>query len=192
LIVAGVVGLERAARTIGAWCWAERRCFELLGGWVHDTPEPALKALFARHSRHHAWRAERWAEILPRAYVPPVDELIAAGPGAEAFDLAGTVGPSARRLVAHYDVVYPAVVSAYESSPAGMHPVTDGPALRAIRIIVGDARHDLEEAASVRQRLIGGTSEPTELVHLREAVASSQVSEVVEGMPIPLFRRWGS
>ena len=187
-----VVGLERAARTLGAWCWAERRCFEVLGAWVHDTPEPALKALFARHSRHHAWRAERWAEILPRAYVPPEGDLIAVGTGAEVFDLMGSVGPSARRLVAHYDVLCPALLSAYESSPAGMHPVTDGPALRAIRIVVGDMQHDLDEASSVRRQLIGGTTELSELVQLREAVAACRISEVVEGMPLPLFRRWGS
>ena len=28
--------------------------------------------MFAAHSRHHAWRADRWAEILPRAYGFPM------------------------------------------------------------------------------------------------------------------------
>ena len=187
-----VVGLEQAARTLGGWCWAERRCFEILGGWVRDTDEHALKALFARHSRHHAWRAERWAEILPRAYVPDADALIVGGADAEVFDLAGTEDPSASRVVAHYDVLYPALLAAYQASPVVMHPVTDGPALRAIRIILGDAAHDFDEINALRAQLALGTVHPPLLAHLRVAVEKHQVSVVEEGKPASVFRRWGS
>ena len=187
-----VVGLEQAARTLGGWCWAERRCFELLGGWVRDTDEHALKALFARHSRHHAWRAERWAEILPRAYVPDADALITGGADDEVFDLAGTEGPSANRVVAHYDVLYPALLAAYQASPVVMHPVADGPALRAIRIILGDAAHDFGEIEALRQQLALGTVHSPLLAHLRVAVEKRQVSVVEEGKPASVFRRWGS
>lgn len=187
-----VVGLEQAARTLGGWCWAERRCFEILGGWVRDTDEHALKALFARHSRHHAWRAERWAEILPRAYVPDADALIAGDADTEVFDLAGTEDPSANRVAAHYDVLYPALLAAYQASPVVMHPVTDGPALRAIRIILGDAAHDFGEIEALRTQLALGTVHPPLLAHLRVAVEKRQVSVVEEGKPASVFRRWGS
>lgn len=187
-----VVGLEQAARTLGGWCWAERRCFEILGGWVRDTDEHALKAMFARHSRHHAWRAERWAEILPRAYVPDADALIAGGADAEVFDVAGTEGPSACRVVVHYDVLYPALLAAYQASPVLMHPVTDGPALRAIRIILGDAAHDLFEVKALRTQLALGTVHSPLLAHLRVAVEKHQVSVGEGGKPASVFRCWGS
>jgi hypothetical protein len=187
-----VVPLQDAARKIGAWCWAERRCFELLGGWVHDTPEPSVKALFARHSRHHAWRSERWAEILPGAYVPPPAELTAPTAEASWFDRMGTDSPSASRLVGHYHVLYPALLAAYDASPVVMHPVTDGPALRAIRIILGDARHDLAEAETVIQQFRSRDSGLPDLVDLRGHVENSLVSQAGARNPASAFRRWGS
>jgi len=187
-----LVGLQDTARSLGRWCWAERRCFEVLGGWVRDTPEPELKALFARHSRHHAWRADRWAEILPRAYVPTASELVTGGSDTIVFDLLGTEGPSANRLVAHYDVVYPALLAAYETSTAVMQPVTHGPALRATRIILGDAAHDLAEASSVVGRYAGGSVDSPVLRHLRHALAKIQVSGAEVEEPVSAFRRWGS
>lgn len=187
-----VVGLEAAARRLGSWCWAERRLFEILGGWVRDTPEAPLKALFATHSRHHGWRAERWAEVLPGAYVPGPEELIVGGAAGELFEALAAIEPSALRATAHYHVVYPALLAAYEASPVVMNPVTDGPALRAIRIIVGDAQHDLLEADAVCQRLPGGISDLVHLTQLRDAVAKMQVSGAEVGNPAPMFQRWGS
>lgn len=187
-----VVELATAARRIGAWCWAERRCFEILGGWVRDTDEPHVAALFAVHSRHHAWRAERWAEILPRAYVPDVEELTAVPEDAALFDLLDREAATGNRLIGHYHVLYRAIVSAYEVSPDRMNPVTDGPALRAIRIIVRDAMHDLDEAESVTRTLGGGISGPDHLTQLREAVAKAQVSTTGRGRPTSAIGRWGS
>ncbi len=187
-----VVGLERAARTVGGWCWAERRCFEILGGWVRDADEPALKAMFARHSRHHAWRADRWAEILPRAYVPSADSLVVGGLDGGIFDLMGTHGPSANGVAAHYDVLYPALLAAYQDSIVVMHPVTDGPALRAIRIILGDAFYDFGEVEVLRSELALGVVDVSLLAHLRVALKKNQVRVVEQGNSASVFRRWGS
>lgn len=188
----GLVGLHDAAAKIGAWCWAERRCFEILGGWVADTTEPDVQVLFATHSRHHAWRAERWEEILPRAYVAAADQLIAAPADAVAFDLLEALEPTGKRVAGHYDVLLRALLAAYEASPAVMNPVTDGPALRAIRIIVGDIVHDLTEAESVSRHMPGGISGLDHLTQLRDAVAKIQVSEAKSGFTAFAFRRWGS
>jgi hypothetical protein len=186
------VGLERAARKLGAWCWAERRCFEILGGWVRDTPEPELKAMLSTHSRHHAWRADRWLEVLPRAYVPPAAELLRPPADDEVFEALAALGPSAQRVAGQYHVVYRNLLMAYEASPTSMNPVTDGPALRAIRIIVGDAVHDLGEAERVASRLPGGISDPDHLTQLHDAVAKVQVRAAESGEATWALQRWGS
>jgi len=52
--------------------------FELTGGWVRDTEDPARQRWFAEASHRHAWQAELWAERSPS--IPPVDAdvLVAA------------------------------------------------------------------------------------------------------------------
>lgn len=187
-----VVTLDAAARKLGAWCWAERRCFEILGGWVRDTEEPALKAMFAAHSRHHAWRAERWYEILPRAYVAPVAQLVGDPGDGAVFDALAGVEGSGQRLAAHYHLVYRELVSAYEASPDLMSPATDAPALRAIRIIVGDALHDLAEAEVVSTRSLGGISGPDHLTHLHDLVAKVQVRTEKSRAITTSLLCWGS
>ncbi|MCC6433391.1 MAG: hypothetical protein IT196_00020 [Acidimicrobiales bacterium] len=187
-----MVPLQAAARKLGAWCWAERRCFEILGGWVRDTEEPAIKAMLAVHSRHHAWRAERWSEILPRAYVAPLEQLVSDPADAAVFDALEAVEGSGQRLAAHYHLVYRELVSAYEASPDLMSPTTDAPALRAIRIIVGDALHDLAEAEVVSTRSLGGISGPDHLTHLHDAVAKVQVRADKSGAITSSLLCWGS
>lgn len=191
-LVPPLVPLAVAARRLGAWCWAERRCFEVLGGWVADTEDPRLAALFAAHSRHHAWRAAVWEDVLPRAYVPPIEELTAPTADAHLFDALAALQPAGKRLEGHYHVLYRALVSAYEVSPVLMNPVTDGPALRAIRIIVGDASCDLAEASSAPLHPDGGISGPDRLTHLRDAVAKVQVSMAEGGRGTLAIGRWGS
>lgn len=187
-----MVPLQDAARKLGAWCWAERRCFEVLGGWVRDEDDPAVKAMLATHSRHHAWRADRWFEVLPLAYVAAVGELVAPPADAVVFELLAAIEGSGQRLAAHYHLVYRKLVSAYEASPDLMSSVSDGPALRAIRIIVGDALHDLAEADVVSPRSHGGISGLDRVTQLHDAVAKVQVrAEKAPGTTTALLC-WGS
>ncbi|MEZ5231256.1 MAG: hypothetical protein R2749_00855 [Acidimicrobiales bacterium] len=187
-----MVPLEQAARKLGAWCWAERRCFEVLGGWVRDEPDPVRKAMLAEHSRHHAWRADRWAEVLPRTYVGSMDELVAPPADADVFEALAGIEGSAQRLTAHYHVLYPELVSAYRASPDLMSPVSDAPALRAIRIIVGDATHDLAGAELVSPRPPGGISGLDRVAQLHDAVAKVQVRATKSRGITTALLCWGS
>jgi hypothetical protein len=75
--------------------------FEQLGGWVVDTPEPALQRLFAEASHLHAWHAELWAQRAP--VIPPVelDTSVAAAPTADvaASERAATYHRALARLL---------------------------------------------------------------------------------------------
>ncbi|MFN0029194.1 MAG: hypothetical protein ACKV2O_18715 [Acidimicrobiales bacterium] len=188
------VGLHQAARIVGGWCWAEQRCFEVLGGWVRDTSDPAAKRLLAIHSRHHAWRAQRWAELLPRAYSASPEEL-SSSPGPvdqtvfEELDRLATVG---RRMQGHYHEVYPALLRAYQTSPVVMSPLSDAPALRAIRIILSDGQHDLAEGRALISKLDRGISDPDHLTQLQQALAKTQVKAHESGHLATVFNRWGA
>ncbi len=82
--VDGVLGMtiDESARRLGHIVWVERRLFELLGGWVTSTPEPAVKLALARRSRHHAAHAAAIEVVLPDTRDhDPVAVVAAHGPG---------------------------------------------------------------------------------------------------------------
>ncbi len=188
----GFVGLHGAARIVGGWCWAEQRCFEVLGGWVRDTDHAGAKQMLARHSRHHAWRAQRWAELLPRAYSASPDSLIAPGVDDEAvFDALAALDTVGLRMQAHYHVVYSALLMAYQTSPVVMSSLSDAPALRAIRIILSDGQHDLTEGLALIGDLKRGISDPDHLTQLPPALAKIQVSTHDIEHRARVFHRWG-
>ena len=54
--------------------------FERLGGWVADTPDPALQRLFAEACHRHAWHAELWAERTPAIPTAELGEPATATP----------------------------------------------------------------------------------------------------------------
>ncbi len=188
------MGLHAAARTVGGWCWAEQRCFEVLGGWVRDTQQPAVKHLLAIHSRHHAWRAQRWSELLPRAYTASPEDLTAAPAAFDraVFDTLAGLDTVGLRMQGHYHVVYPALLMVYQTSPLVMSPLSDAPALRAIRIILSDGQHDLAEGMALINKLDGGISDPDHLTQLQQALAKTQVRGHDSGHLATVFRRWGA
>lgn len=192
--VSTFVGFHAAARTVGGWCWAEQRCFEVLGSWVRDTEHAAAKTMLSIHSRHHAWRAQRWAELLPRAYSSSPDELTTA-PGAldrAVFDELARLATVGLRMQGHYHVVYPALLMAYRTSPIVMSPISDAPALRAIRIILSDGQHDLAEGLALIRELDRGISDPDHLTQIHQALAKTQVRAHDSGHLATVFHRWGA
>jgi hypothetical protein len=98
-------GIESLGETVGAYCWLERRVFELTGNWATgnwatgnwatgnlatgnlatgpaaDGFPAELRVFFAAVSRRHGSLAERWAARLPaRAGVDP-SALVVEPPG---------------------------------------------------------------------------------------------------------------
>ena len=143
--------LEDTARRIGRARWLERRCFELLGGWVVSTPEPEAKLLFARQSHHHAWHAELFERVLPAANGFSGDATTAPPPTgwAALLDDVSTLSSTADRLVAAYAVVLPAKLDEYERWRDDADAVQDAPLLRWLRFVVTDEHADLAEGRGV-------------------------------------------
>jgi hypothetical protein len=156
----GMALTEHARRTARA-DWLERRCFEILGGWVVDTLAPAAKLLFARHSHHHAWHAEVFERLAPVANGFPGSEKDApGGPDSGAWaDLLGELrgeSAAAARAAGFFGVVVPAKIAGYERWLEAANPASDAPLIRWLGFVLRDEREGLAEAQAVL-----GVSTPT-------------------------------
>lgn len=154
---APALGLFEAARRHGAYTWVEQRLFALSGAWAAapGLPDVARVHLFEA-SAQHAWHAELWAARLPvLAGVDPDELTRPAGPGAAAlFDALGpgagaasagrdVAGAATRFLAGLTGVVLPRLLASYHDFSLHLVPVSDGPTIRALALVVADTESEL-------------------------------------------------
>ncbi len=137
------LSLEASARRIGHYCWMEMRAFEILGAWTASVPEPAVKAALATHSRQHGWHAELWHDLLPvigetgiDAFVTPPNPVLVAF--VEALEAPEAAELTIEKLVGAYRVLVPHAASAYGHHLDHTSPISDGPLIRALRLVLSD------------------------------------------------------
>ena len=142
--------IDDTARRITRARWLERRCFEVLGGWVVSTPEPEMKLALARQSHHHAWHAELFDRVLPSANGLDVDQHLGPDPAWDAL-LASVeqLTATADRLAAAYGVVLPAKLAEYEQWLESADVIRDAPLHRWLGFVVADERADLVEGRAL-------------------------------------------
>jgi hypothetical protein len=150
------LSLEASARRIGHYCWIEMRAFEILGAWTAAVPEPAVKAALATHSRQHGWHAEVWHDLLPVIGETGVDSYIApASPALVAFVEAlaapGAADLTIEKLVGAYRVLLPHIAVTYADHLDHASPVSDGPAIRALRLVLSDQLDHWHEGEALLQ-----------------------------------------
>jgi hypothetical protein len=155
----GALSLREAAVRVGAYRWVERRLFELTGSWAAAPGLPdGPRLLLFEASAQHAWHAELWEARLP--VLPGVDpelltrpvgrtvEPLLAGLSPGAFD--GDAETAGRRfLVGLARAVLPLLLVSYRRFGQRLVPVADGPAIRALTLVVRDENEEqgaLEEA----------------------------------------------
>ena len=148
--------LHESARIIGHYRWVEIRLFEILGGWVPDVPELEAKLVVAAHAPHHAWHSSMWRDRLPELSGVDREQLtVAANADLVAFMQAvqGS-GGTIEKLVGVYRVVLPRTIASYASHLDRASAVTDGPAMRALRLVLGDELDDWKEGEALVQSLL--------------------------------------
>ena len=159
--------LETAAEKIGGYVWLEERLFEVLGGWVADEPKPGVKLLFAADSHHHAWHAALWRERLPELAEMPSEGFV--GPGGDGLArFVATLSSSAttlERLVGVYRVAVPYLVGTYSRHLECSSPITDGPTIRTLNLVLADELTDWREGEIQIQALVA------EVADVHEAAA---------------------
>jgi hypothetical protein len=152
--------IERSGRRIGGHAWIEMRLFEVLGRWSGTVVDPRARALFARQSFHHAWRAELWNDLLPALPHLPASGLVV--PDQWSAELVATLGeldersdPAtddgvADRLNAVYGVALPQLIEGYTDHLEHTTVVADGPTTRVLRLTLADLADDLTAGEALR------------------------------------------
>jgi hypothetical protein len=151
--------LEASARRIGHYCWIEMRAFEILGEWIAAVPEPAVKAALATHSRQHGWHAGVWHDLLPAIGETGVDSYIAPaspalGPFVEALAAPQAADLTIEKLVGAYRVLLPHTAVAYGDHLDHASPISDGPAIRALRLVLSDQLDHWHAGEALLQALL--------------------------------------
>lgn len=150
------MNLDEAGRRAGAHAWFERRCFEVLGGWVTSVAEPGVKVMIDRHSAHSAWRHQQWLQRLPVMAGADHDALARAPDhGAERLldRLAGTEG-TVDRLAGAYRVLLPRMAAAYRTHLGAASVLADASARRTLNMALDDLVSDWVEGESRLQTLL--------------------------------------
>ncbi|MDP8975825.1 MAG: hypothetical protein M3N28_05560 [Actinomycetota bacterium] len=152
--------LLEAARRMGAYRWVESRLFEVLSAWALSVPELEIKPVLAAHAAEHAWHGELWGEQLPTAGGMTPESLTAsANEGIDAF-FAALVEPDGpgrtiERLVGAYRVLLPRMIAVYSAHLAVASAVSDGPAIRVLRLVLRDEVEGWSRGEAVIQSLLG-------------------------------------
>ncbi len=173
--------IEESGRRIGHHAWLAGQLFEIVGRWATSVPEARVRNVLAGHSHHQAWHAELWHGLLPAVphlpaaeLVVPCDvdaEIVAAlrrldpptdpeapparplpGGAAEEAVVTATVD----RLTTLYRVALPHVAAACVEHLERTTVVTDGPAVRVLRLVMAD----LEADRLAGEALIAALAEP--------------------------------
>jgi hypothetical protein len=141
--------IEASGRRIGHHAWVEMRLFEALGRWSGTAADPRAKAMLATQSHHHAWHAELWHALLPALPHLPAADLVAPSEATSELvaalaelDEAPAPADDVSRLAALYRVALPRVAAAYRDHLALTTPVTDGPTIRALGLVLADLDAD--------------------------------------------------
>ncbi len=168
--------IDDLAVLVGAYCWAERRIFELAGAWaagpgpIEDPAAVAeLRVWCAATSRRHGALAARWAERLPvRAGVDAAELVQApAGPLSGALDALAGEPDWVARAGALVVTVLPRLQAVYDAHLRTATPVSEGPVME----VLVEARRELGGEIRGGGTLLEGVSEASRRAEeLREEI----------------------
>ena len=176
------------ASLVGGYRWIEQRLFELLGGWSAGAVEPELRVHLDAQSVRHAWHASLWADRLPVRDGVSADSLTVAPQGAApVFRALDEAGPETAPLVAGlYRVVLPRLVTGYSRHLQAALPVSDGPVIRALRLVLTDEIEDWHAGERLVQELLArpGDVPPVSAMQQRLESIVAGTGEGLTGWPV--------
>ncbi len=152
------------AGVVGAYCWLERRLFELTGGWATepgptDAGEAELRVWCAALSRRRGELAGRWAERLPVRAGVDVTALIVAPERpqglAVALDELAVTRERAVGVGALVETVLPWVGGVYSSHLATAAPVREASVMEVLVEARREGSAAIRGGQSLLQRVSG-------------------------------------
>ena len=138
--VRAALELGQASELLGAYCFIERRLFELTGAWSVQVEPPRLAVHLDQLSQQHAWHAELWADRLPvLAGIEPASLIGPLGPAVgPLLDSLAAAETTLERLAGLYRCVLPRLLATYGRHLRRAVPATDAPVMRALRLVRTD------------------------------------------------------
>jgi hypothetical protein len=125
-------------RRFGGLAWTCERAFETVGAWTLATPEPGWQVRLADHCHRFAFHAERLRWLVPEIAGLTVEDQLAPLAGLQPLDPAAAGTTTADRVAA-LATHWRAIELEYRSVLSGSNPVSDGPAIRWLRLLAADA-----------------------------------------------------
>lgn len=182
--------LAVTASLVGGYRWIEQRLFELLGGWAAEATRPELRVHLDEQSARHAWHASLWADRLPVRDGVSADELtVAPAVAARVLVVLDESGSETASLMAGlYRVVLPRLVTGYTRHLGSTAPVSDGPVIRALRLVLTDEIEDWHAGERLVQGLLTRPDDVAAvsalLQKLESAVVEPGTSAGLTGWPV--------
>ncbi len=175
----------RAATLVGAYRWVEHRLFELTGAWAAEPAPPAVQVHLDGVSAQHAWHAELWADRLPVLdWFDPDGVTASFGSSGPLLDALGRLADPVGRLSGLYRVVVPRLVAGYDRHLARTVPATDGPVVRALRLVGRDEVDAWRSGEALLQALM---TSPGDASTAADAQRELEAVVVADGGQIGLF-----
>ena len=180
--------LHVTASLVGGYRWIEQCLFEVLGRAAAQATRPGLRVHLDAQAARHAWHASLWADRLPVRDGVSADELtVAPAAAARILGVLDGVESDTMSLVAGlYRVVLPRLVTGYRSHLAVAAPVSDGPVIRALGLVLSDEVEDWNGG----ERLIQGLLTRPDDVARAAALVTELESAVVEAGPSGGLTGW--
>ncbi len=150
------VDLHANARRVGGYAWLSTRLFEVVGGWVQTTASPVeVKLSFAELAPQYAWHAQLWRARLPELRELTRDEFVLPSPGSSAaIEALAALDEPLARLAGLARGLLPRLVVSLEELSSGLHPVTDAPLARCVRLVRRDHVDAVHAAARLHARFV--------------------------------------
>ncbi len=176
-----------AAELYGAYCWLERRLYELTGAWAGEAAPPEVQIHLDEVSWQHAWHSELWSARLPVLDgIDPEALTRPSGPAAAPLldALAELDGP-VERLAGLYRVVLPRLLATYARHLRRGAAVADAPGMRALRLVRWDEIMSWEAGEALLQGLLTGPEEAAAAAGAQQRLESSVVASGVSSGIVP-------
>lgn len=139
-----MIGIVDSARLVTRARDRESALFQVLGGWVPTTDDPHLKLVLARAARRHAWHAQLWERVLPVLHDIEVEPDV-TNEGDAVVAALRDAGTGSSRIGAYAQAALPWLIADYARWRSHADPVSDGPVLWTLGLVVRDEEVELDQ-----------------------------------------------
>jgi hypothetical protein len=138
---------------VATFRWVEVRLMEMLSAWVPTTPEMEVKLVFGAHIWEAAQHADALGKRTNELRLPLHDSLEPARGYVDLLAELARTTDTGKRVAGFYDCVLPGLDRRYRDYLTRVDVMLDGPTVRIMERIMGDAARMVGESRALRDEL---------------------------------------